>query len=273
MFSFLSNFFQKNHIDTFAPLPLSACRITRPYLLDHAGIKDGSVVLFAVPYFSPACLDEKRNLSSYAVARDYHLFFKSLFDELLPQLRRRFPSNRFAGFSDHSPIAEIEAAARAGLGVIGKNRLLITKKYSSYVFIGELITDAMVPCQAGEITACENCGRCDAVCPMKKSGCLSELTQKKGNLTEDEARILLESGTVWGCDLCQEVCPHTMDALQSGSIFSPIPYFNQETLACMQLSTLDAMSDTAFSSRAYAWRSKETIRRNLILFENQGKEN
>ena len=266
MFSFLSNFFEKNQIDCFAPIALSDCTVVRPYLLERAGIADGTAILMAIPYFTPACTAENRNLSAYAVSRDYHGFFAALFDEVLPLLRERFPTCKFAGFADHSPIAEVEAAARAGLGVIGQNHLLITKRYSSYVFLGEIVTDAKLACTAGEIRTCEGCGLCQKACPMDEIGtCLSALTQKKGALTEDEQATIRRFGSVWGCDICQAVCPHTKTAIKSGSIHSPIPYFAEQPIAHLTSEILDGMSDEEFQSRAYAWRGRETIQRNLKL--------
>ena len=268
MFSFLCRFFEKKSIDCFAPIPLSACRITKPYLLERVGITDGSVIVLAIPYFSLACMNPDRNLSAYAVSRDYHGFFKELFDELLPELQTRFPQYRFAGFADHSPIAETEAASAAGLGVIGKNHLLITPKYSSYVFLGELVTDAPIPCQARAIAYCEDCGACMMHCPAQSIGtCLSALTQKKSVLTPIEEKQILTHRSVWGCDICQEACPHTQKAMQSGTIFSPIPYFEDRALPHLTPEALQKMSEEEFYTRAYSWRGRSVIERNLKLFE------
>lgn len=266
MFAYLSNFLQKKQIELFAPVPLSACKIRKPYLLDRAGISDGTVVMILVPYYTPVCDLPSVNLSAYAIAEDYHRFFAALFDELLPQLQERFPSNRFAGFTDHSPIDEIHAASRAGLGVIGKNGLLLTQPYSSYVFLGELITDRQTDVAAHPVTFCENCGACRAACPAP-TACLSALTQKKGELTEDEIAAIRNLNSVWGCDICQAVCPHTIRAKKNGTIFSPIPYFSQQTTPHLTSSLLRAMSDEEFEKRAYAWRGRSTIERNLRLFE------
>ena len=273
MFSFLCRFFEKKSIDCFAPIPLRACRIIKPYLLERAGITDGTVVVLAIPYFSRVCTNPDRNLSAYAVSKDYHGFFKSLFDELLPALQAAFPHHRFAGFADHSPIAEVEAASAAGLGKIGRNHLLITPKYSSYVFLGELITDAVIPCQVRPISYCENCGACKKRCPAPTIGtCLSALTQKKGILTAAEEEQILAYRSVWGCDICQEVCLHTKMAIQNGSIFSPIPYFEEQTLPHLTVQALRDMSEEDFEKRAYSWRGRTVIERNLKLFEqNEGK--
>ena len=267
MFAFLSDFFKKNNIDCFAPIPLSSCKVLRPYLLEREGIADGTAILLAIPYFTAAAQNPNRNISAYAVSRDYHGFFKALFAELLPLLRERYPEHRFVGFADHSPIAETDAAARAGLGMIGCNSMLITERYSSYVFLGEIITDATIPCSVGEIRYCESCGACLAACPMEKIGtCLSALTQKKGDLTAEEEQIIRNYGSAWGCDICQEVCPHTIRAIESGSILSPIPYFAEQAISHLTTERLQALSPEEFEARAYSWRGRETIARNLKLF-------
>jgi epoxyqueuosine reductase QueG len=238
--------------------------------LERAGIHDGTVVIIAVPYFSKAALAKERNISAYAVSRDYHLFFQRLFAELIPLLQTSFPKNKFCGFADHSPIAECEAASKAGLGVIGKNHLLLTKKYSSYVFLGELITDMKIPCDVKVATYCNGCGACQTACPMETCGtCLSALTQKKGVLTEIEQANLITYGSAWGCDICQEVCPHTKAAIQNQTIFSPIPFFSEKTIPRLSASLLSSMTEEEFQHRAYAWRGRDTIMRNLQILETE----
>lgn len=273
MFSFLSDFFLKNGMDCIAPIPLNACTIRKPYLLERAGIFDGTVICVLIPYYTRCAETPDRNLSAYAVSGDYHLFWKQLSEQLLPRLSEKFPEHRFAAFADHSPIDEIDAAAKAGLGVIGKNHLLLTEKYSSFVFLGEIITDAVLPCRALEkIGTCDGCGACLRACPAEKEHvlCLSALTQKKGALTEDETKRLLKHPLLWGCDICQEVCPYTLRAKAAGTIYTAIPFFRETAIPVLSLQTLDNMDDETFSSRAFSWRGRETIRRNLLLHQGKG---
>ena len=152
---------------------------------------------------------------------------------------------------------------------VGKNHMLITPKYSSYVFLAELVTDAVVDCQAHEIAYCLNCGACMRACPSYDSDeeCLSALTQKKGTLSSSERLRLLSHPLLWGCDICQEVCPHTKKALESGSIYSPVPFFSEEPIPRLGSEILASMSDEEFSTRAYAWRKRETIQRNVHIKE------
>ena len=261
--------FAKENIDCIGTVPLSACKILRPYLLEREGIDasgEGSVIVFAQPYYAPDA--EKRNISLYAVPRDYHAFFRELFGRILPRLKDAFPDNKFAAFSDHSPIDEVHAAAISGIGVIGKNHMLITEKYSSLVFIGAVICDLPTEEKPHSIRLCEDCGACEAACPvgLDASRCLSALSQKKGELTDDEKQALLENGSVWGCDVCQLACPHTKKAIESGSIVTRSPFFLEKRTPYLDRKALDEMSDAEFSERAYSWRGRKTIQRNIDLF-------
>lgn len=269
MLETVTSLLSEYHIDLQGCLPLSSCHITRQYLLDRVDITDGSVIIFAIPYYTEAC-DKRRGLSAYAVSRDYHLFVREMADELQKRLKNAFPANRFAFFADHSPIDERDAAARAGLGVIGKNGLLITEKYSSYVFLGEIIIDAVLPSREFPLTTCHGCGACLAACPWKRGEseiCLSALSQKKGELSDAEKATLVRYGCVWGCDICQEVCPYTERARKAGTLYTEIPFFKQESLPFVTSSIIGTMEEKDFASRAYSWRGRETIVRNLTLVE------
>ena len=268
MFENLLIFLQKKNIDLVGALPLSACHVIRPYLLARANISKGTVFMLAVPYFTPSCEDKGKNISAYAVSRDYHLFFEELYEELLPYLSNLYPNAHFAAFADHSPISELHAAVRAGLGVIGKNGLLLTEKYGSYVFLGEVVTDIEIPCEVQPVRMCEDCGACSTACPAnvsEKTLCLSALSQKKGELNEEEREILRSTNTVWGCDKCQEICPYNLRAKASGSIYSPISFFYQDAIPSLTVKEIENMSEEDFSRRAYSWRGRDVILRNLHL--------
>jgi epoxyqueuosine reductase QueG len=156
--------------------------------------------------------------------------------------------------------------------VIGENHLLITEKYSSYIFIGEIITDAILPSFSTEVKECVHCKKCLTACPvnMEIDACLSALTQKKGELTLDEKNAIRSHKCAWGCDKCQIACPYTEKAIESGSIYSKIPFFNENLTPVLDSETIEKMSDEDFSERAYSWRGKSVIKRNLHILE--GKE-
>lgn len=256
-----------------APLALTDCTVQKPYLLERAGIAEGTAFIFAVPYYTTKCDLPASNISAYAVSRDYHLFLGQLFDEILPILQAHFPKNRFAGFTDHSPIAEAQAAVRAGLGYWGCNHLFLTDKHSSFVFLGEIITDALLDAPAKEERHCAACGACRVACPvgLDIARCHSALTQKKGELSEEERATLLAHSSAWGCDICQRVCPVTARAKQNGSLYTTIPFFTQSALTPLTARAVREMSDEEFAARAYSWRGRQTILRNLELFEKGEK--
>ena len=250
------------------PISLADCRVLRPYLLERAGIAEGSVIMLVVPYAVPC---ETRTVSMYAVAKDYHAYFAALFDEVLPKLRADFPEYTFAGFADHSPIAEVEAACRADLGVMGANGLLLTREHSSYVFLGEIITTMQTETAPLPVLHCPDCGACRRACPVQlcKKECLSDLTQKKGALSPEQTELLRNHPLVWGCDTCQEACPYTIAAKRAGTLYTKIPYFTEDLLPAPDLDTIQDMSDEDFARRAYAWRGRTTIQRNILIKEEK----
>ena len=118
-----------------------------------------------------------------------------------------------------------------------------------------------------EVLECLHCGSCQAACPSNcigenKSLCLSAITQKKGDLSEAEAKMILDNGSIWGCDICQNVCPYTKNAS-----YTPIEYFKNDVITLLDKTTLDALSDEEFNLRPFAWRGRGVIARNLELYE------
>lgn len=264
--------FLSEGIDSVALLPFSECKVTLSGLLEKEDFRPESAILFLIPYFGGF----PENLSAYAAAEDYHLFVKALHEHLSPALASLFPGYRFRAYADHSPIDERHAAVRAGLGVFGKNGLLLTEKYSSFQFIGEILTDAPTAL-LGEyilhpLTSCEGCGSCLAACPTgilrgEGADCLSAITQRKGELTETEMALIRRHHTVWGCDECQRVCPYTRRAMQSGSIYTSIPFFRENRIECLTAEMLSGMDKDTFRRRAFAWRGRKTVERNLAVLQ------
>ena len=267
MKSVIRDFFAQNRITLYGVLPFSECAVIRPDLLERRfSGTPRSVLIYAVPYYT----GPGQNISCYAISRDYHLYFEAL----AQQLQKLLAGCSSASFADHSPFDEVRAAVRAGLGVRGKNRLLITREYGSYVFIGETVTDLPagefgLPVPAAGGGECPGCGACLAACPtgcLRGTGesCLSALTQKKGALTPGEEDAIRSAGLVWGCDRCQQVCP-----LNRKTDRSPIPFFSQERLPGLTGEILESMDEESFRQRAYSWRGRAVIRRNLNLFTEE----
>lgn len=249
-------------------IPFSLCRVINERKAKALTFLPQSAILFAIPYYAGEF--EGRNISLYAIAGDYHLFFKDFSGELIEALRALYPQASFAAFADSSPIDEREAAAMAGLGVIGQNGLLITEKYASFVFLGEILTDLSYE-KIGtrkdfSLSYCEGCGKCLAACPKGEGACLSALTQKKGVLSKEESEALGRGALIWGCDLCQTACPHALKAEKT-----PYAFFGSDLIPTLTEEALLSMSKEAFSARAFSWRGKEPLLRNMKLM-TQGQD-
>lgn len=229
-----------------------------------------SVFVFTVPY----PFDGKPgNLCAYARCPDYHRVIPQLLEPVVRELSFEFPKAKFLVFTDHSPFYEVPLAAAAGLGVRGKNGLLITKEHGSFVWIAELATDLVffeydAP---GEPETCENCGRCAAACRggaltqngFDRSRCISAITQKKGELTEEEKALMLRSDTVWGCDGCQTACPHNI--VPAATAFNEL----KNDLSFIHREDLENLTEKEFrekySDRAFTWRGLAVLKRNVLL--------
>lgn len=282
-------------IDVFGALPLDVCIISKPYLLDRASItKDGSVLLFLLPYYTHG--GEGGNVSMYAAAEDYHAYCRDLFDDVCSRLSRLCPDAKFCGYADHAPIYEVDAAAKAHLGVYGKNGLLISAAYSSFVFIAgiytslpaaeweNLVCGVKYPDDGDnnyEPRRCPDCGRCRSACPanaildlgrIDTEKCLSAVTQKK-KLTEADETAVAGAEYVWGCDICQLVCPYTVAAKAAGTLETPLSYFKEKLIKTLDEDTLTALAEKGqFGRRAFSWRGEETVRRNLRLHDKTDTE-
>lgn len=250
-------------------ISFSDCDIINPRVLDKMSFVPQSVIVGILPYYTHYC-DLPKTVSAYALAYDYHLFIRELCENILDKAQQMYPSAHFSWFADHSPINEKLAAAKAGLGIIGEHSLLITPEYSSYVFLFEIFTDLVYHTKPHTVQGCERCEKCLAACPADlydKTQCLSAITQKKGNLNQKEVSMIAEAGCVWGCDICQRVCPHTVKAIESGSIYSEIDWFNYNIKSApTQESILDSED---FSKRAYSWRGTATILRNIDILKHK----
>ena len=266
----IDEFFKKEKIEYYAVADYKDARVMRSDLISRLGFSPKSVIIFLVPYFS----GEAENFSAYARGEDYHLYIKELEVRFSEHLEKGDKKCHFKLYSDHSPIDERALAASLGLGVLGKNRLLINERYGTYVFIGEIISDILPEelefkrARAAEL--CQNCGACLSACPTNSlSGggeCLSAITQKKGSLTKEEASLMCRVGTAWGCDECQRACPYNENPR-----LTPIPFFLQNTVDELSLELVLGMPEEEFSRRAFSWRGRKTLIRNLEILKNQEK--
>ena len=176
-------------------------------------------------------------------------------------------------YVDVSPFNDVDLGYRAGLGVVGKNRLLINDKYGSLCFIGYVITDMPLCVSETLENKCLNCNKCVNTCrtgALKDgnfSKCLSEITQKKGNLSEAEQKTIKVNGSAFGCDICQMVCP------MNNFNITHIEEFKTNLITHIKKSDFENLSNKEFKekygNRAFSWRGKNVLIRNLEILGNQ----
>lgn len=226
-----------------------------------------SVIAVALSYHTS--LPESRSstdsgavwISRYAWGRDYHRILKKKLIRIGRRLAEHHPGAGWRACVDTAPALEREWAARAGLGWIGKNTMLINRRLGSELFLGLLLTDIELEPDA---TAPEHCGRCTIcldACPtdafpeprlLDARRCIAYVTVEHRGPIAENLEVPLGNMAA-GCDICNEVCPFTRKApADLHQEFQPAPHRFQPTLA--DLETLD-------DSGWRAWRQGSPLNR------------
>jgi len=225
-----------------------------------------SAIVCLFPYHVP--YSGATNLARYTWATDYHLVVTDYLQRLVDELSSTNPSELFSIHCDTSPLADRYMAYLAGLGFYGKNKCFINPIWGSYIVIGTVLTTLEFEPNTPMTETCLGCNRCITSClgqcldgnEFNYATCKSYLTQKKGDLTDDEQAIIRKSPLLFGCDVCQEVCPHNKDLPTT-----PIIEF-QSIEPYVDVDELESMTNKEFKAkhghRAFSWRGKKILIRN-----------
>ena len=176
----------------------------------------GTVYNVERPYSNERGASDRAAIARYAWGDDYHVVIEERLETLLAWLRSRADSSFEArAYVDTGPVQERVYAQYAGLGWIGKNTCLINEELGSWVFLSVIITSLVLEPDAPALDQCGTCERCLDACPtgalvgphvMDATRCLSYLTiELKGAIPETSRADL--GHHVYGCDICQDVCP------------------------------------------------------------------
>ncbi len=175
-----------------------------------------SVIVTAMNYYTPVRHQEEAGVgkvSRYAWGEDYHRVVLRKLNELQAWVEKEFPGERALAYVDTGPLAEKALAVRAGIGWQGKHTNVITTDRGSWVFLGEVVTTLDIPQDVPALDHCGSCTLCIEACPtgaivepyvVDSARCLSYLTiEHRGPVNQPPAY----EGWIYGCDICQDVCP------------------------------------------------------------------
>ncbi len=243
-------------------------------------MEDGKTILsIAFPYYyeeenSGFEQSEDNGFSIYTKRYDYHRVLRNYLEQICAYIGEL--GGKAIPLVDSNTLPERYIAYLAGIGFIGRNNMIITEKYGSYVFLGEIITDLKFDCedkrhfeQIREYAECGNCRICYGECPSKSINtnkispniCLSYITQKK-EISDKEIALL--KGNVFGCDFCQLKCPYNAQAEQGGiKEFAELAYMNED------MRRFAGMDNKFFKEKvsmtSCGWRGKNVIKRNALI--------
>ena len=236
-----------------------------------------TIITIAFPYLFD--INYKDNgFSVYTRGEDYHKILKLYLDKICNYISEELNGNTLS-FVDSNTLPERYIAYLGGIGYIGKNNLLITKEYGSYVFLGEIIMDLEIENYDNEninfedvfkFKHCRNCNICYDKCPTKAINnslknsniCLSYITQQKD--IEDKWFSLL-NGRVFGCDTCQNYCPHNMKIKKSSIIeFYPLDFANNCNIDDI-ISINKGDFNKTLKRTSCGWRGKNVLSRNALI--------
>lgn len=196
--------YMENHFDK---------RLNPTLLVDGAK----SVISISYNYFPKVKIDEINNfkISKYAYGEDYHEVIKDILKEMVAELQEEIGEFGFRVFVDSAPVLEKAWARKSGLGWVGKNANLITKKHGSFYFLAEIICDLELDYDLAVTDHCGSCRACIDACPTQAivsdrivdgSKCISYATIELKNEIPDYFNGKMDDW-MFGCDVCQDVCP------------------------------------------------------------------
>ena len=201
---------------------------------------------------------------------DYHYVLQDKLDRLAKGIEELTANFEYKGMVDTGALVDTAVARRAGIGFIGKNGLVISKEFGSYMFLGELITNLDIEPDQPVDYDCGDCNRCVTACPtscligdgtMNAKRCLSFQTQDKG-IMDLEFRKKIKT-VIYGCDICQICCPYNK------GLDNPLATEIDPELAHPELLPFLELSNGQFKEKfghiAGSWRGKNILQRNAII--------
>jgi epoxyqueuosine reductase len=242
-----------------------------------------SLLVLAMPYRTEEPANELPSgagrVSRYAWGDDYHRTLWDRMDPLCELIRARVPGAKARGVTDSAPLMEREFAQLAGLGWIGKNTLLLNRELGSWFFLAVVVTDVeLSPDEPFAENHCGTCRACLEACPtdafvqpylLDATKCLSYLTiEVRGEIPAEQRGVFTD--WLWGCDICQDVCPWNNKAPLSHDLaWQPTPGRTMPDL--IELFSWDEERFRTEFRHTPLWRAKRRglLRNAALLLGNQ----
>ena len=220
-----------------------------------------SAIIKAVPYFTG---DTDGNIAAFARPRDYHAVVYKLTQNYEHELSAQYPNMKFLALKNGWPLPIVAAANMCGLGFTGRHGMQIVEPYGSYVALSAVLCDTLLP-ETSPSDTCRACGACERACPtgamrfdgekrvLNRERCIASITQNP----DTDISLLKLSPYIWGCDICQKVCPHNQQVKTTD-----IPEFYERIIPNIDATALDGdLSDRHYASRL------DLIKRNLEVIK------
>lgn len=209
------------------------------------------------------------NLSLSAIGKDYHIILKEKLESLGDYIKNFIENVEYKIFVDTGPLLDRELAKRSGIGWQGKNCSIITEEFGSWVFIGYMLINIEIEPDSIIDLHCGKCEKCILACPtsalknnyeFNPKKCISYLTQTKDFIDEETSKKM--GLQLYGCDICQKVCPYNKYSAVKETIYDiDIAMLDIEKLLC--ISNKDFKN--IYGKTAIGWRGKRIIQRNASI--------
>ncbi|SHJ84655.1 tRNA epoxyqueuosine(34) reductase QueG [Paramaledivibacter caminithermalis] len=245
-----------------------------------------TIIVIGIPYFiDEADIEQSKscgnvgNISRSSWGKDYHIVLKEKMKSLTEYIAAEDPDFKYKYFTDTGPLVDRYLAYRAGIGWYGRNNCIISYDYGSWIFIGYILCNLKIKPDDSLKTRCINCNKCINSCPtgalMKNNIynsklCISYLTQTKEDIKYELREKM--GNSLYGCDICQLVCPHNRKRLAGNKDFIPKKNSSKpDLLDLLKLSNEQFKKE--FGDTALAWRGNRIMKRNaLIALGNCGSQ-
>ncbi|MGL5693649.1 MAG: tRNA epoxyqueuosine(34) reductase QueG [Peptostreptococcaceae bacterium] len=253
--------------------PIIENRVNPKLIMENAK----SIIVCAFPYYIGEY--KNTNLSKYCYGKDYHIVAKEYLQKICDYLSDEVNNFEYKIFADNGPLVDRHLAYLSGIGYFGINNNIITDEYGSYIFIGYIVNNYEFHADEPLPKNCIKCNNCVKYCPgnailgnyeLNPKRCLSYITQKKEDLTEEEQNMLNDNKKIFGCDVCQDICPHNKNISKTN-----ISEFIENLIIKLDYEEIDSISNKEFKrrygDRAFSWRGKKIIKRNMEIILEEPK--